>query len=174
MAETGILAPDERVELLDGEIVRMTPQGARHARAIRAAEEALRMIFWDRYDVRVQLPLALESFSEPEPDLSVVSGSWRDYDTSHPASAVLIVEVADTTLAFDRGDKASLYARAGVPDYWIVNLLEHRIEVYREPVARNEARYGWAYNSVIHFRPGQRISPLILPAAAISADDLLA
>lgn len=174
MAETGILVPDERVELLDGEIIRMTPQGARHARAICAAEDALRRVFQVGFHIRVQLPLALEPFSEPEPDLSVVPGSWRDYEKSHPGSPVLIVEVADTTLAFDRGNKGSLYARAAVPDYWIVNLLELRIEVYRVPAARSEARYGWAYDSMEYFRGGERISPLILPAATVSVADLLA
>ena len=174
MAETGILAPDERVELLDGEILRVTPQGARHARAIRAAEEALRSAFQRGYDVRVQLPLALHLFSEPGPDLSVVPGSWRDYDTDHPESPVLVVEVADATLAFDRDDKASLYARAGVPDYWIVNLADRRLEVYRDPAPEAAARHGWAYQSVQHFHPGERVSPVALPETRVSLDDLLA
>ena len=75
------------------------------------------------------MPLALDALSEPEPDVSVVPGSWRDYDTDHPQSPVLVVEVADATLAFDRDDKASLYARAGVADYWIVNLPDRRLEL---------------------------------------------
>ena len=174
MGETGILAPDERVELLDGEIVRVTPQGRRHARAIRAAEEALRAVFRQGYDVQVQLPLALDALSEPEPDVSVVPGSWRDYDTEHPESPVLVVEVADATLAFDRDEKASLYVRAGVADYWIVNLPARRLEVYRDPAPEPAARHGWAYQSVQLFSPGEQVSPAALPEAFVSVDDLLA
>jgi Uma2 family endonuclease len=173
MAETGILGPGERVELLDGEVVRVTPQGGPHARAIRAAEEALRAVFHPGHDVRVQLPLALGSFSLPEPDLSVVPGSWRDYRLDHPGSAVLVVEVAGTTLALDRM-KGGLYAEAGVPDYWIVDLTDRRLEVCRDPRPRPDARYGWEYASVQILGPGERVAPLAAGGAAVTVDDLLA
>jgi Uma2 family endonuclease len=172
MGETGILAPDERVELLDGAIVRITPQGRRHARAIRAAEEALRAVFRQGYDVQVQLLLALDPSSEPEPDVSAVPGFWKDYK-DHPRSPVLVVEVAGSTLAFDRDEKGSLYARAGVPDYCLINLTDGRVEVYRDPVPLISARYGWAYRSIQHFHKGDKVSPVVSPEAVVSVDDLL-
>jgi Uma2 family endonuclease len=172
MGETGIIGPEERVELVDGEIVRMTPQGGRHARAIQAAGEALRKVLRGAFDIRVQLPLALDPCSEPEPDISVVRGNWRDY-TSHPESAVLVVEVADTTLGYDRRVKASLYARAGVPEYWIVNLSDNRIEVFCDPAPSETARHGWSYRTERRFGSGQHLSPAMFPAAAIAVDDLL-
>jgi len=105
MIETGIFPPGTRVELINGEIFRMTPQKGKHAAAIRAAEEALRNIFQSGYDVCVQLPLSLDPSSEPEPDLSVVPGSWRDYRDTHPSSAALVIEIADATLEYDRDRK---------------------------------------------------------------------
>jgi Uma2 family endonuclease len=173
MIETGIFSPGTRAELIDGEIYGMTPQKRKHAAAIRAAEEALRAAFHAGFDVQVQLPLALDAASEPEPDLSVVSGSWRDYRDAHPSSAVLVVEVADTSLEYDRDRKGSLYARAGIADYWIVNLPAGRIEVNRDPVPSDKALYGWSYRTVAYSGPGQRLAPLAAPECAIAVDDLL-
>jgi Uma2 family endonuclease len=173
MIETGIFSPDTRAELINGEILNMTPQKRRHAAAIRAAEEALRTAFGIGYDVQVQLPLALDVSSEPEPDLSVVRGSWRDYRDAHPSSAVLVVEVADTSLEYDRDRKGSLYARAGIADYWVVNLPAGRIEVYRDPGQSDEALYGWSYRSIQFVGPGQHLAPLAAPESPIAVDDLL-
>jgi Uma2 family endonuclease len=173
MIETGIFPPGTRAELIDGEIFSMTPQKRKHAAAIRAAEEALRSVFGTGFDVQVQLPLALDPSSEPEPDLSVVPGSWRDYREAHPSSAALVVEVADTSLEYDRDRKGSLYARAGITDYWIVNLPARSIEVYRDPAPSGEAIYGWTYRSVKHCRPGQHLTALGAPERTIPVDDLL-
>jgi len=173
MIEAGIFPPGTRAELIDGEIFSMTPQKRKHAAAIRAAEEALRAAFGTGFDVQVQLPLALDPSSEPEPDLSVVRGSWRDYRDAHPPSAVLVVEVADTSLGFDRDRKGSLYARAGIADYWIVNLPAGRIEVYRDPAQSAEALCGWSYRTVQRYGPGQHLAPLAAPESIISVDDLL-
>ena len=109
MAAAGIFHPEERLELIGGEILRMTPQGSEHATAIRLAEEQLRTALG--FDVRVQMPLALAPDSAPEPDLAVVVGAPRDYREAHPQSAVLIVEVSDATLSFDRERKARLLCR---------------------------------------------------------------
>lgn len=173
MIETGIFPSGTRAELLDGEIFSMTPQKRRHAAAIRATEEALRIAFGHGFDVQVQLPLALEPSSEPEPDLSVVPGSWRDYADMHPSSAVLVVEIADTSLEHDRDRKGNLYARAGIADYWIVNLPERRLEVYREPAQSRRTLYGWTYRTVQYYPPGKQISPLAVPDRKIAVVDLL-
>src|ERR1700680_355083 len=101
----GILSPEERVELLEGEIVRMWPQNPAHALAIRNTEETLRAIFRTGFDVRVQMPFVGGGDSEPEPDVAVVRGHRRDYFQAHPATAVLVVEVADSTLDYDRRRK---------------------------------------------------------------------
>jgi Uma2 family endonuclease len=119
------------------------------------------------------MPLALDPSSEPEPDISVVAGSWRDFLGHHPRAAVLVVEIAETTLAYDRDRKGSLYARLGVPEHWVVNLRDRRVEVYRDPAPSPEARYGWSYRSVEHLSSGQTIAPLAAPEAAVRTVDLL-
>jgi Uma2 family endonuclease len=173
MIEAGIFTPGNRVELIDGEIFNMTPQKRRHAAAIRAAEEALRSAFRSGHDVQSQLPLSLGPCSEPEPDLSVVRGTWSDYRDAHPSSAVLVVEISDASLEYDRNRKGSLYASAGIADYWIVNLVEERIEIYREPAPSSEALHGWAYRAVQHLSAGEKIIPLAAPDAKINISDLL-
>lgn len=173
MVESGIFAPGERVELIDGEVLQMTPQGSAHATALLLVQEALRVAFAGRGHVRVQLPLALDPSSEPEPDVTVVAGSPRDYRDAHPASALLVVEVSDTTLLHDREQKGSLYARAGLAEYWIVNLPDRLLEVYRDPSSSPQARYGFAYRTAQLCNAGDPISPLAAPAAAIAVADLL-
>ena len=116
MIAAGLFAPGERVELIDGEILTVTPQGSLHATAVRLAEDALRVSFGPGFDVRAQLPLSCDAHSLPEPDLAVVSGQPRDFRDSHPITAVLIVEIADTTLEYDRQRKGRIYARAGIRD----------------------------------------------------------
>jgi Uma2 family endonuclease len=173
MVEVGVFPPGERVELIDGEVLQETPQGSLHATALLLAEEALRRAFGGSSHVRVQMPLAVDPSSEPEPDVSVVPGSLRDYRDAHPTSALLVVEVADTTLPHDREQKGSLYARAGIAEYWIVNLLDRRVEVYRDPTSMPEARYGWSYRSVRHAAPDDHLSPLAAPLAHVAVADLL-
>ncbi len=133
MIAAGMFKPGERIELIDGEILQMPPQGSAHFTAIQLAEEALRGAFGAGFVVRTRAPLALGPDSEPEPDIAVASGNARDYREAHPATALLLVEVADSTLDYDRRRKGELYARAGIREYWIVNLLESCLEVYRDP-----------------------------------------
>jgi len=173
MVEAGVFPPGDRVELIDGEIVAMTPQGSGHATAVGLIEEALRAVFQVGYHVRGQRPLALDPTSEPEPDVAVVPGGLRDYRDAHPTAAALVVEVADTTLAYDRDHKGSLYARAGIPEYWIVNLLDHTVEVSRDPAPVPEARYGWGYRTVRAYRPGDTIVPDAAPHRQVAVGDLL-
>ncbi len=134
MVDAGIFGAEDRLELLDGEIIDMAPQKSRHATAVTLLTEVLRPIFGSAHTLRVQLPLALDERSEPEPDIAVVPGSPRDYRDAHPTRAALIVEVADTTLAYDRIRKLAAYARAGIPEYWILDLAGETLEVCRQPM----------------------------------------
>lgn len=133
LVEAGVLDADDRVELLGGVIVAMPPPGPAHATVTMLAAEALRRAIGSRGAVRTQLPLALGLWSMPEPDIAIVPGSLLDYLDAHPATALLVVEVADSSLAQDRLSKSRIYAAAGIPEYWIVNLRERVIEVLRDP-----------------------------------------
>ncbi|HVC35615.1 MAG TPA: Uma2 family endonuclease [Chloroflexota bacterium] len=167
MIEAGVFSPGDRIQLIEGEIIEMTPQNVLHAAGVRAAEEAMRRAFGDGFDIRVQFPLALGRDSEPEPDVAVVPGHWRDYLTSHPATAALVVEVSDSSLQFDRERKARIYARAGIREYWIVSLLDRVVEVYRDPTPNG----GYATQNIV--RAGESIQPLGRPTATIGAGELL-
>ena len=172
LVDLGLFKPGEQLELLDGLLVVREPQNAPHATAVRAAQEALRRAFGPGWDVRSQLPVALDDDSEPEPDVAVVPGSYRDYRAAHPSRPALLVEVADTTLGSDRR-KGNLYARAGVPEYWIVNLTDEVLEVYRRPTTSDLSRFGWTYAETQVLRRGEVVSPLAVPGEQVSVDDLL-
>ena len=173
LAELEFFQPDERLELIDGLLVVREPQDSPHATGVRLVLRALREVFGAGWIVDSQLPLALDDYSEPEPDAAVVAGHPRDYRDAHPTRPVLIVEVAESRLAFDRREKASLYARAGIADYWVVNLVDRVLEVYREPVAAPAAPYGFRYRSVTRLRPPATVTPIAAPLAAIPVADLL-
>ena len=173
LAELEFFQPDERLELIDGIMIVREPQDAPHATGVRLVLRALRAVFGAGWTVDSQLPVALDDYSEPEPDAAVVAGDPRDYRDTHPTRPVLIVEVAESRLAFDRRRKASLYARAGIADYWVVNLVDRVLEVYREPVAAPAAPYGFRYRSVTRLRPPATVTPLAAPSAAIPVADLL-
>ena len=173
MIDAGVFEADERAELIGGEIVVMTPQKSLHATGVRLAQDTLSAAFGVGHDVRAQLPLALDPDSEPEPDVAVVSGSPRDYRYAHPTTALLVVEVSDTTLGLDRERKSGLYARAGIAEYWIVNLVDGILEVHRDPDSAPEAQCGWAYRTVQPLRAVDTVSPLAAPAARIRVGDLL-
>src|SRR5437588_198482 len=150
--DLGLLRGDP-VELIGGQLVVAEPQGSYHATAVGAADDALRAILPAGWIVRAQMPVALDDESAPEPDLVVVPGIRAAYRESHPAHPALAVEVADSSLEFDRQHKGSLYARAGVQDYWIVNLIDRVLEVYRDPGPDPSAPYGWRYRSVQALAP---------------------
>ena len=168
-----IFQPGERLELIDGLLVLREPQYSPHAVGTQLVLRALDRAFGAGWNVRSQLPIALDDMSEPEPDAAVVPGDPRDYRDAHPERPVLIVEVSQSRLAFDRRQKASLYARAGIADYWVVNLVDRVLEVYREPVAAPAAPYGFRYRSVTRLRPPATVTPLAAPSAAICVADLL-
>jgi Uma2 family endonuclease len=167
MVADGVIGPDDRVELLEGVIVAMSPQSAPHAFVIARLDELLRATS-AAVSVRVQLPLDLGEYSTPEPDVAVVAGRTADYATAHPTTALLVVEVADTTVVQDRMTKAAMYAAAGIPEYWLVNLRARAVEVFADPVAA-ERRYA----STIVRRAGEVLAPSTLAGVAIPVGELL-
>ncbi len=135
MGETGVLAEGDRVELIDGEIVQMNPIGTRHVACVARCDRLLARGAGDAAIVFVQSPIQLGAYSEPQPDLAVVQPRLDFYESARPTASdvLLLVEVADTTLGYDRGTKVPLYARAGVPEVWVVDLGGAQVYVYREP-----------------------------------------
>jgi Uma2 family endonuclease len=172
LIESGFFQPGDPIELVGGQLIVAEPQGSYHFSAVQAAEEAIRTAFGQGWQVRGQGPIALDEESEPEPDVAVVPGSFRDYVAGHPSRPVLVIEVSESSLALDREYKGSLYARAGLADYWIVNLVDRVLEVYRGPVADPAAAFGWRYRSVVMMVLEAAVSPLAVPGATIRVADL--
>lgn len=163
----------EPLELVGGQLIVAEPQGAYHASSIQRVDYAVRAVLPPGWIVSVQSPVSLDDESEPEPDLVVVHGRPGDYSDEHPTRPALVVEVAESSLTFDRRDKGSLYARAGLQDYWIVNLVERVLEVYREPVPDSSAPYGWSYRSVLRLTPPAVVELADVSAARVAVADLL-
>jgi Uma2 family endonuclease len=173
LIEVGIFGPEDRVELLDGLLVAREPQGRRHAAVVVLVRAALERAFGPAYHVREEKPIALDEQSEPEPDVVVVPGQPRDYLDAHPSRPVLLVEVAETSLPIDRLRKGGLYARGGIADYWVVNLIDEVLEVYREPVRAPSGEGDWKYESVRLLRRNAVVTPLAAPRARIRVATLL-
>jgi Uma2 family endonuclease len=172
LAEVGVLRDDEPIELLGGQLIVAEPKGSRHAVAVELVADRLRTAFGAGWAVRTQNSFALDDESEPEPDVAVVAGRHRDYRDAHPTEAVLIVEVAESSLAFDRQHKGSLYARSRIPEYWIVNLVDDLLEMYRDAVPDSPADFGWRYERSTIVRPGATVAPLARPDVTIAVADL--
>ena len=164
--EAGVFEAGARLELIDGDLRAMTPEGSRHAAVMELVADCLRRVFDSGFHVRIQHPLAADDYSEPEPDVAVVTGAIRDYMEAHPTSAVLVVEVSNESLQQDRTVKQRLYARCGIPEYWILALPDARLEVYRDPAEGG-------YRSVNRHVAGDSVAPLARPDARIVVDDLL-
>ena len=173
LIEVGVFRPGDPVELVGGQLIVAEPQGSNHFTAIQLTEDALRAAFGPGWRVRAQGPIALDEESEPEPDVAVVPGTARDYRDAHPARPALVVEVTESSLAIDREHKGSLYARAGIGDYWIVNLVDRVLEVHREPAPDPSAPFGWRYRSVTVIGPEASATPLAAHGAHVSVADLL-
>jgi Uma2 family endonuclease len=167
LIDLGVFQPGEPIELIGGELLVAEPQGPPHYTAIRKVGRSLERAFGPGWEIRTQGPMGLGEESEPEPDVAVVPGEPEDYGSAHPSGAALIVEVSESSLVFDRNHKGSVYARAGIPDYWIVNLVEGVLEVYRDPAPDAAAPFGARYGrrEVLDFS-GQ-VSPLAAPHASI-------
>jgi len=168
MAARGFFPPGKRVELVEGIIYDVAPQNSFHSTAFRLAHEALRLLFplSEGFEIRDQLPLALSEHSQPEPDLAVVSGRIQDYRDHHPTTALLVMEIADSSLLHDRKRKIPLYARCGIPEAWLLHLARRALEVYRDPV-------NGIYQTRITLRAGDTVTPLGRPGLLLAVADLL-
>jgi Uma2 family endonuclease len=166
MGEAGILHEDDRVELIEGEIVEMAAIGTRHFACVNGLTRLLVRGVGDAAIVSVQNPARLDEHTEPQPDLTVLR--VRDYRESlpMPEDVLLLIEVSDTTLAYDRGVKLPLYARAGIREVWIVDLTKEIIERHTDPS-------GSGYRRVEQARRGEKIEPSALPGLALSVDGVL-
>ena len=173
LIEQGFLHEDEPVELVGGQLMVAEPQGSEHAVGVSLGARALGRAFGSNWYVMVQLPIALDDESEPEPDIAVVPGDPRDYRDAHPSRPVLVVEVAESTLSFDRQDKGGLYARARLQEYWIVNLVDRVLEVYRVPALTPGVPFGWAYQQVQRLGLQASVSPVAASGSMVAVADLL-
>jgi Uma2 family endonuclease len=173
LIDQGFLDEDDPIELLDGLLLVKEPQSSPHRTAVLLVAKTLERAFGDGWFVQVQSPIGLDDLSEPEPDVCVVQGSPRDYVHAHPTRPALIVEVARSGLRMARGRKAAAYARGGIADYWIVNLVDRVLEMHREPARPDPARRRWGYAAIETRGAEATISPLAPPSARVYVADLL-
>jgi Uma2 family endonuclease len=168
MAEAGIFHPEERLELIAGQIIRMSAKGTAHESAITRTERLLRQRLGEQVLLRLQSPIQLDDYSEPEPDIAVVMPNPLDYDDHHPRpeEVFLLIEVADSSLKYDREVKALAYAKSGIADYWILNVNQRKLHVYRLPSPDG-------YQSETILSEDVTISPLAFPDCAIALRELL-
>ena len=164
---------NEPLELIGGQLIVAEPKGEYRSSAVNAVEYAVRAVLPAGWIVRTQAPVSLDDESSPELDVVVVPGRPADYRHAHPARPPLAIEVSDSSLAFDRQQKGSLFARAGLEDYWIVNLVDRVLEVHRDPAADASAVFGWRYRSVVVLRPGAVVVPLAFPDVSLALSDFL-
>jgi Uma2 family endonuclease len=172
LIDLGVFQPGEAIELIGGELMVAEPQGAAHYTAIRKTAKALEAAFGPGWEVRTEGPIGLDDDSEPEPDVAVVPGNPDDYGRAHPSRPALTVE-AESSLGADRQRKGSLYARAGLPDYWVLNLVDRVLEVYREPAPDPAAPFGWRYTRREVLDASAQVTPLAAPGASIPVSHLL-
>lgn len=166
LVRQGVLQPDDRVELLEGVIVVMSPKNPWHDTAVHLVFDALRRLTGDRAAVRCQAALVL-SGSVPEPDVAVVPGTIADYVDRHPSAALLVVECSDSSLLQDRLSKSRMYAAAGIAEYWIVSRRDDAVEVFRDPDVATAV-----YRTRRLAGRGERIMPVAC-AEEVAVDDLL-
>src|SRR5438128_2201011 len=167
------LDEDAPIELLDGLLLVKEPQHSRHRTAVLLVAKAVERAFAEGWFVQTQSPIILGDRSEPEPDVCLIRGSPRDYVNAHPTRPALIVEVAQSGLALARGRKAAAYARAGIADYWILNLDDRVLEVHREPARPGPARRNWGHAAIETLGADTAVTPLAAPAATTRVADLL-
>lgn len=168
MAQAGILAEDDRLELIDGDLIDMTPIGSRHAGAVKRLASLLGGAVRGTAIVSVQDPIQLDRYSQPQPDLALLRPRADFYAQSHPqpADVLLVVEVAEASLDYDRDVKVPLYARHGVPEVWLLDVAGRCMTVYRAPGPDG-------YGQQRRITRAEPISPALLPAAVVDLTDLL-
>jgi Uma2 family endonuclease len=169
MADAGILTADDRVELIEGEIIEMSPIGKRHASCVdRIVNVVLRRHAGRDTIVRVQNPVRLSDFSEPQPDVALLRAREDFYAAGHPRpdDVLVVVEVADTSAAYDRDVKVPLYARSGIPEVWLVDLNEDRIEIYVSPS-------GGEYEEVKSASRGETVSSAAVVGLTFAVEEIL-
>ena len=168
MVETGILSEDDRVELIGGEILEMSPIGSRHAACVKRLNKLLAARVGASAILSVQDPVVLDDLSEPEPDVVLLRPSPDFYEQGHPrpSDVLLLIEVSDTTLKFDRQIKMPLYARAGIEELWVVNLQDDEVEVYAQPS-------GGAYQLFRRVGRGETVNSENVPGLALEVDAVL-
>ena len=168
MAETGVLRSDARVELLDGRIIDMSPIGSSHAGMVKRLIRIFTKLANGRWAVSAQDPLRLDDHSEPQPDFMVLKPSADDYTRRHPGpeDVLLLVEVADASLDYDREEKLPAYGRAGISEAWIINLRDQTIEIYREP-------HFTGYGSKAVLRVGNKVYLQTFPDVSLEVGELL-
>jgi len=168
MADAGILHEDSRVELIDGEILDRSPIGPRHARGVRRLSNVIFRALDDAAVISVQNPIRIDEQNEPEPDLVLARHREDEYGDGHPTpeDILLVVEVADSSSAYDRQTKALLYARAGIADYWIADVGRDHVLMLRDPTES-----GYATTRIL--RRGEAVSPLAFPNLSLSIDEIL-
>jgi len=167
MGELGIIGPEERVELLDGEIITMPPMSPEHAWSVRAVTAALYRAVGGRASIGPQVVITLDPISEPQPDVMLNALPDERYWRAHPTAeeTFLVVEVSKSTLAFDRGKKLRAYARCRVREYWVVDVVNEQVEVYLNP---REERY----TKHLTFRRGETLAPKAFPDALVRVDEI--
>lgn len=168
MAETGILTEDDRVELIEGEIIEMSPIGSRHVACVNRVNRILSRMVGQSAIVSVQNPIYLDDFSEPEPDIALLRLCADFYEQELPAATdvLLLVEVADTSIEYDRNKKLPLYARAGIPEMWLVDLSAHTITIYAQPL-------NGQYQFVQTCERGEVIASQSLAGLTLPVDEIL-
>jgi Uma2 family endonuclease len=168
MAETGILQPDVRVELLDGEIHDMSPIGPLHGGVLNRLIRLFASLARGRWLVSAQNPARLDNYSEPQPDLMLLKPAPDDYTSHHPFpdDVLLLIEIADSSLLHDRKRKVPAYARASIPEVWIVNLTNRSIEVYTDPQFTN-------YGSIAILGSGDKAVPQAFSDVSVDVSELL-
>ena len=167
MARSGLLDETDRVELIEGELIDTAPIGSKHAFRVDRFSRALQLAAGKAFLVRVQNPILLDEHSEPQPDIAVVKD--RNYAEAHPGAddVLLIVEVSDTTLDYDRDVKLLLYARHGIPEVWLLDVNAAELTVYREPAEGQ-------YRLIRKPTAAESVSPMLVPGVALALKDVLA
>ena len=168
MADAGILTEDDRVELIEGEIIEMSPIGSRHASCVATLTEQLVEKMGDEAFVWAQNPVRLNDFSEPQPDVSLLRRRDDRYRQSHPTpdDVLLLVEVSDTTAAYDKRVKIPLYARAGIIEVWVIDLTQEKIEVYARPV-------GGSYQQFAEFERGESVASATVHGLTLAVEEIV-